>query len=456
MANKPYGQTIESSLVADIAGYVPAAAVVERGMRQEARYKLRSSLRLVTTLKRLRACGLPLSGMVVRCKDGLHHYAGMSTCGSGWACPVCAAKIRFHRAHEVSRAVVSALNQSMSALFVTRTIPHSAEDKLGVTLGLLAEGRRYVANQKVVKGVRKAAFGFNGWHPHTHDIEFYEHELSLADFAALSSAYYDYLQRFYCRNGFEGLSRQHGVRVEQVQLDGTALARYVAKLQEGTDIRLHTAQELTRSDLKHGRAGSRMPFDIACEFFETGDMALLDFWKEYERETFGRSVIRFTKGLRARLLPHEQEKTDEELAAQEIGGIEVVRFTGWFYRKIARVPGLEGKVLTALDTGGFAALVELLTVYYLDDAGGYYQVEDNNERESEGLPMAALLDWMELSQTQRVELDEDGVTWLVQARVPGVTAPQKIRLDAAAVTRLIDFLLTYEEQLVRWRDGQTP
>jgi len=391
MANKPYGQTIESSLVADIAGYVPAAAVVERGMRQEARYKLRSSLRLVTTLKRLRACGLPLSGMVVRCKDGLHHYAGMSTCGSGWACPVCAAKIRFHRAHEVSRAVVSALNQSMSALFVTRTIPHSAEDKLGVTLGLLAEGRRYVANQKVVKGVRRAAgyvggtcakevtYGVNGSHPHTHDIEYYERELTLEDFAALSSVYYEYLSRFYSRNGFEGLTRQHGVRVEQVQMDVIALARYMAKLQEGANIRLHAAQELTRADLKQGRAGSLMPLDIACEFFGTGDMALLDLWHEYERETFGKSVIRFTKGLRALLLAGESEKTDEELAALGVGGVEVVRFAGWFYRKLARVPGLEGKVLTALDTGGFAALVELLTVYHFDSVGGYYPMKESEE-----------------------------------------------------------------------------
>src|SRR5207248_2300582 len=104
-----------------------------------------------------------------------------------------------------------------------------------------------------------------------------------------------------------------------------ALANYVAKLQEGSAFRLHTAQELTRADLKHGRAGSLMPFDILAGFFETGDMALLDLWREYERETFGRSVIRFTKGLRARLL-HEAEKTDEELAALEVGGVDVVRF----------------------------------------------------------------------------------------------------------------------------------
>jgi hypothetical protein len=389
-------QIVASDAAADIAGYVPAAAVVTRGQRQEARYKLRSSLRRVTGLKRLSSCGLPFGGgMVVRRKDNVHHFSGMSTCGSGWCCPVCASKIRFHRADEASRAVVTALDQGLGALFVTRTITHSAEDSLGVTLGLLAEGRRYVTNQTVVKGARKAAgyiggiaskeitYGVSGWHPHTHDIEFHEHELSLETFATLSSVYYDYLSRFYSQNGFDGLSRQHGVRVEQVQLDGVALARYVAKVQEGAALRLHTAQELARSDLKQGRAGSLMPFDIACEFFETGDMALLELWREYERETFGRSVIRFTKGLRARLLPHVAEKTDEELAALAVGGVDVVKFEGWFYRKIAQVSGLEGKVLTALDTGGFAALVELLTVYHLDNVGGYYPIEDMNERESE-------------------------------------------------------------------------
>jgi len=55
-------------------------------------------------------------------------------------------------------------------------------------------------------------------------------------------------------------------------------------------------------------------FDIACRFFETGKMRVLALWHEYERETTGKSVIRFTKGLRARLLPNKAEKTNEELA----------------------------------------------------------------------------------------------------------------------------------------------
>jgi hypothetical protein len=70
--------------------------------------------------------------------------------------------------------------------------------------------------------------------------------------------------------------------------------------------------------------------------------------------------------------------------------------------------------------------------------------------------MAALIDHLELSHHQRVELYEEGVTRIVQAAVPGTQMAQEIKLDAAAATRLLDFLLLYEEQLVRWRDGFTP
>lgn len=70
--------------------------------------------------------------------------------------------------------------------------------------------------------------------------------------------------------------------------------------------------------------------------------------------------------------------------------------------------------------------------------------------------MAVIIDQMELSQHQRVELYEEGVTWIVQEQVPGVKPAQEIKLDAAAATQLLDFLMVYEEQLVRWRDGQTP
>ena len=402
MDSLTYGKTVASGMVADIAEYVPMAAVVSGMQRRDARYMLRSALRRVTSLPRVRSCGLTLgTDILVRRKDGVHHFAsvrrkkddeqhypGMSTCGYSWVCPVCAAKVRAHRANEVSRAVVSALAQGFDAIFVTQTIPHSAHDKLGVTLNLLGEGRRYVANARFVKALRRGAgylgsvtakeinYGQHGWHPHAHSIEFYERPVSLQNFSNLSLVYYEYLDWFYSQHGFDGLSRVNGVRLDQVQLGGEALARYVTKLRDGSALRLHTAHEVTRFDLKQGRAGSLTPFDVICEFLVTGDTALLDLWHEFEREVKGKNAIRFTEGLRERLLPDEADKTDPALAALKVGGVDVVRIAGWFYRKIARVPGLEGKILTALDTGGFPALVELLTVYRLDDPDKYQWLED--------------------------------------------------------------------------------
>ncbi len=70
--------------------------------------------------------------------------------------------------------------------------------------------------------------------------------------------------------------------------------------------------------------------------------------------------------------------------------------------------------------------------------------------------MAEIIDCMELSNDQRVELYEEGVTRIVQAAVAGKQVAHEIRLDAAAATQLFEFLLLYQEQLVRWRDGHTP
>uniref|UniRef100_UPI003B847021 hypothetical protein n=1 Tax=Candidatus Frankia nodulisporulans TaxID=2060052 RepID=UPI003B847021 len=93
----------------------------------------------------------------------------------------------------------------------------------------------------------------------------------------------------------------------------------------------------------------------------------LKLWHEYERETKGKSVIRFSKGLRGLLLPGEEEASDEDLAADG-EGVEVGRLANWLYRRVVTL-GLEAAVLRSLDTGGFAALTDLLTAYHLDTTG---------------------------------------------------------------------------------------
>jgi hypothetical protein len=377
----------QKDLTAGVTDYVSAADVVGRLLRQEGRYALRYVNRRVCVVERCRKCGLrvPGSDVVVKVNSGVHHYSGVWSCCLVWACPVCGAKIRFFRAGEVTKVVVGALAQGMGALHVITTIPHSAEDRLSETVNLITEARRWVAAQLLVKRVRKQAgyvggitalevtYGLNGWHPHLHVLEFFDREVLLENFAALNYEYYRHSESFYSRHGFDGLSQLHGVKVDQVTFGAAVLARYVTKLQEGSEIQSGIGHELTRMDLKRGRVGRMLPLDLLADFGNTGDMESLELWNEYCTAMKGKNTVRIPQRLRLLFLP-KKEKTDEEIAREEIGGTEVVRFAGWFHDKIASVSGLEGKVLSALDTGGFAAMVDLLLAYELDNLEGYYQI----------------------------------------------------------------------------------
>src|ERR1700745_4155846 len=79
---------------------------------------------------------------------------------------------------------------------------------------------------------------------------------------------------------------------------------------------------MTRGDLKTSRAGSRTPLQILADYFETGDTRDRDLWREYSRVTRGLAALRWSRGWRARMLgPGAQpEKTDEELAAEDVDG----------------------------------------------------------------------------------------------------------------------------------------
>ena len=61
---------------------------------------------------------------------GVCHYAGLATCGSIWACPVCSAKIRNTRAEEISAAAARWDLAGNSVYMITLTAPHDLGMKL--------------------------------------------------------------------------------------------------------------------------------------------------------------------------------------------------------------------------------------------------------------------------------------------------------------------------------------
>ncbi|WP_033314680.1 hypothetical protein, partial [Streptomyces iakyrus] len=107
------------------------------------------------------------------------------------------------------------------------------------------------------------------------------------------------------------------------------------------------------------------PFELLEYFRQTGDMAVVPIWQEYEKGTHRRRAITWSRGLRAQLLGDEAELSDEEVAAEEVGGETWAVLPAESLRAIRRVPGLQARILDAAENGGFIELVNLLTAYHL-------------------------------------------------------------------------------------------
>jgi hypothetical protein len=70
-------------------------------------------------------------------------------------------------------------------------------------------------------------------------------------------------------------------------------------------------------------------------------------------------------GLRRRLLVEVPERSDEEIAAEEIGGDPVLIFGQEAWRKVTRRFGLPTRIQEAYDGGGLDAVLALLVEHDL-------------------------------------------------------------------------------------------
>lgn len=316
-----------------------------------------------SALERVRRCGrLPLRGQVaITNKAGVAHYSGVETCSSIWACPVCSAKIRNTRAEEISAAAAGWDLAANSVYMVTLTAPHDLGMKLGALLPVIADSFRSVISGRpwlrlkkqlgIVGTIRSVEIthGRNGWHPHLHVLVFAEGDRGAEGLAQLAFHFREKWKRAITAAGYREPGELHGVVVERCYSAAEAGA-YIAKAQDGKS----PGNELARADLKRGGNGHRTPFEIIEDFRWTGDSEDLALWHVYERATKGHQAITWSAGLKKLLLT--ADRTDEEIAAGEIGGEVIVRITADIWREIVKVPGLPAHLLDEAERGGVDAV----------------------------------------------------------------------------------------------------
>jgi hypothetical protein len=225
---------------------------------------------------------------------------------------VCSAVIRHGRSAEIQTAADRWTETGGGVSMLTLTTRHRKSDPLAGNLDLALKGWENLTKGRQWRAIRErlglvgyiraveVTWGWsNGWHPHIHALLLTERPLTDAEALALQREVFGLWEGVVTALGGRKLSRRHGVKVS-----AATSAEYVAKVQEHDRAGL----EMARLDLKSGRAGNLMPFELL------DDQALAAEWVEYVDATWRRRAITWSRGLK--VLLSIGERTDEEVLAE--------------------------------------------------------------------------------------------------------------------------------------------
>lgn len=291
-------------------------------------------------------------------KHGAAHYSGIATCGSVWACPICAAKIQERRRGEVENAMAWAKGAGLTPVLVTLTFPHSAFDELRTLLAkqadALARFRRSRAYRALMQRLGFAGLirslevthGANGWHPHVHELWFVERPGAWSEVVRCWEAA--------CRAA--GLLEEAKVdafrlHAVDVQVDVSS-GDYLAKQDDSRSWGL--AHEVSKAASKQGRAKGVHPHHFLIRR-APGDAAR---YVEYVEGMKGRRQLFWSPGLKGKV--GVAEKTDEEVAQEETEKArEVCTLTRHAWR-VVRGNDARAELLDAAERGGETGVEALL------------------------------------------------------------------------------------------------
>lgn len=246
-------------------------------------------------------------------------YGGLMICGLVWICPVCASKVTERRRKELKIASDSYLEGGGNLNMLTLTFSHSKFDGLKESLKALGQaaakfrtGKRYdkLRNQLGIEGSIRAfeiTYGFNGWHPHLHILNFHKYKIEGWERVDYEDQFYE-LWSAACKKYGLKTSREHGLKLD----DATEASSYIGKWGDIVEKSWGIDSEMAKSNIKKGREESLTPFDFLRKVVEDGNLEYATHFKEYAKAMKGKTQLYWSRGLKQRF--KIKEKTDEEIA----------------------------------------------------------------------------------------------------------------------------------------------
>lgn len=292
----------------------PMAARVARFALQSVARKFLPDSRTNNCL-RLRTFGKEIQ--VIRSKEHkTASFTGLQTCGSVWACPVCAAKIAERRRVEIQAAMACYTASGGSVNLFTLTTPHQRTDSLRELLQNQSTALKYFKTDTTVRKIfgemgiigqiralevthgRKSPTN-NGWHPHYHFLLFAKYHLGEGARESFTDRLYVRWVACCVRAGLGEPSRLHGIKLD----DGSKAAKYVSKW--GLE------DEMTKGHTKRALHGET-PFDFLRSYLANAqDKQAGALFKEFAETFKGKRQLHWSAGLKKRFAIGEV--SDEEL-----------------------------------------------------------------------------------------------------------------------------------------------
>jgi hypothetical protein len=272
----------------------------------------------ITTLPRVSKCKRVsrIEGGEVHARYGQKaSMAGLVTCGSVWACPVCSAVITAQRATELDKLVRWNAERGGSLALLTLTMRHHKGQSLTELRKGLTAAWRFVVQSRGWKDAKKVlgmdgyvraievTYGEHGWHLHIHALLVFAGPLSDADGEFLAGEVWERWSTGLAREGLDAV-REHAVDVRRGDQALETLGRYINKI----------VFEAVGGRWKKGHAehGGRTPFQILAEGLATGNADDLETWLAWEQGSKGMRQLVWSQGLKTRV--GVDEVSDEDLA----------------------------------------------------------------------------------------------------------------------------------------------
>jgi hypothetical protein len=339
-----------------------------------------------SSLPRVRSCCahgvLPGGDVTVRASgagaDRRAGFGGLATCGSVWACPVCAQKIAARRVEELIAAAAAWVALGGSLALLTLTMRHRKGqalgelwDSLGAAWHGATSGRAWESDhashgapitRRVVSGSRagervtetrvgfvrtvEATVGEAGWHLHVHALLFVSGESTPLSVRRLGRSMFGRWSAVLVARGLDAPTDRRGQSCELIPgSDSADVGRYLVKA---------AAWEVGGGAGKAARGTNRTPFQLLADVGSEGLADDLDLWHEWEAASHGRRQVGWSTGLRD-FLELGDSASDDEIAAETLDGETLVTLSAAQYRQVRAVRWLLVEAACADDTGAALA-----------------------------------------------------------------------------------------------------